>query len=127
MLDCTSARSLSVTPFSDLTESLRASTVNRTAGVVPSAAMVPPAIGSLTQCSWAAAESRPAFPTLIVRELGVDRLFWLIGTGEDDERRGQVGNEHPGDANHKSAPLSWSRIRDKGSMGYPSRPVFPKM
>jgi hypothetical protein len=53
------------------------------------------------------------------RVLGVvDSLFRLIGTGEDNDRRGQTRNEHPGDANHKSASVSWSGIRDKASMGY---------
>jgi hypothetical protein len=33
--------------------------------------------------------------------LGVDSLFRLIGTGEDNHRRGQIRDEHPGDANHK--------------------------
>jgi hypothetical protein len=33
------------------TDSLRASTVNHTAGLAPSPSMIPPATGALTQCS----------------------------------------------------------------------------
>src|SRR5271154_7133751 len=35
--------------------------------------------------------------------LGVDSLFRLMGTGEDNDRCAQKRNEQPGDANHKSA------------------------
>jgi hypothetical protein len=103
MLDCTSARSLSVTPFSGLTESLRASTVNRTAGVEPAAAMVPPAIGRIDPVLVRGRGEQARFSDMNRERtaLGVDSLFRLIGTGEYNDRRGQMRNEQPGDANHK--------------------------
>jgi hypothetical protein len=67
--------------------------------------MVPPAIGALTQCYVRGGREQARFPDMN-REgtaFGVDGLFRLIGTGEDYDRRSQVRNEHPGDANHKSA------------------------
>ena len=58
--------------------------------------------------------------------IGVDSLFRLIGTGEDNDRRGQIRNEQPGDANHKSA--SGVVVKNSRQGKYlPSRPSFPKM
>ena len=102
MLDCTSALSLSVPPFSGLTESLRASTVNRAAGRGAVG-------GNGSACDWrfdpvlVCGRGEQARFSDMNRErtaLGADSLFRLIGTGEHN---------------------------DKGSMGYPSRPIFPKM
>jgi hypothetical protein len=58
---------------------------------------------------------------------GVDSLFRLIGTGEYKDRRGQIRNEQPGDANHKSAFGVMVKNSRQRKYGYSSTPFFPKM
>src|SRR5271170_5026301 len=95
MLDCTSARSLSAPPFSGLTDSLRASTVNHTAGLAPSPSMVPPAIRRIDRMFMRGRGEQARFSDMNREEtgLGVDSLFRLIGTGEDNDRCAQIRNE----------------------------------
>jgi hypothetical protein len=56
--------------------------------------------------------------------LGIDSLSQLIGTGEDNHRRGQMRNEQPGDADHKSAFGVMVKNSRQGKYGYSSRPLF---
>jgi hypothetical protein len=57
--------------------------------------------------------------------LGVDSLFRLIGTGEDNDRRGQIRNEQPGDANHKSASGVMVKNSRQGKYGLCFKTLFP--
>ena len=57
--------------------------------------------------------------------LGVDSLFRLIGTGEDNDRRGQIKNEQPGDANHKSASSVMVKNSRQGKYGLSFKARFP--
>ena len=57
--------------------------------------------------------------------LGVDSLFRLIGTGEDNDSRGQIRNEHPGDANHKSASGGMVKNSRQGKHGLSFKTLFP--
>ena len=128
MLDCTSARSLSGTPFSGLTDSLRASTVNHTAG--PGAVAVDgSACDRRIDPVFVSGRGEQARFSDMNRErtaLGVNSLFRLIGTGEYNDRRGQMRNEQPGDANHQSASGVMVKNSRQGKYGLSLKTLFPQ-
>src|SRR5271169_3601132 len=55
---------------------------------------------------------------------GVDSLVRLIGIGEDNDRRSQVRNEHPGDANHKSASVVMVKNSKRWKYGLSFKTLF---